>query len=51
VVLLEARLTEWSAELKAVAGRDVGAESGAGAAGASVPRFWRWVGAASPALR
>jgi glycerate kinase len=33
VALLEARLTEWSAELNAVAGRDVGAEPGAGAAG------------------
>ena len=45
VVLLEARLTEGSAELNAVAGRDVGAEPGAGAAGASVPRFWRWAAA------
>ena len=33
VVLLEARLAEWAAELNAVAGRDVGAEPGAGAAG------------------
>jgi glycerate kinase len=33
VPLLEARLSEWTAELNAVAGRDVGAEPGAGAAG------------------
>lgn len=33
VKLLEARLTEWAAELNAVAGRDVAAEPGAGAAG------------------
>lgn len=33
VKLLEARLTEWAAELNAAAGRDVGAEPGAGAAG------------------
>jgi glycerate kinase len=33
VRLLEARLTEWAVELNAVAGRDVGAEPGAGAAG------------------
>ncbi len=33
VQVLEARLTEWAVELNAVAGRDVGAERGAGAAG------------------
>jgi len=33
VSLLEARLAAWAAELNAVAGRDVGAEPGAGAAG------------------
>jgi glycerate 2-kinase len=33
VTLLEARLTEWAVELNAVAGRDVSAEPGAGAAG------------------
>jgi glycerate kinase len=33
VSLLEARLAEWAAELNAVAGRDIGAEPGAGAAG------------------
>ncbi|MDT5064749.1 MAG: glycerate 2-kinase [Mycobacterium sp.] len=33
VALLEARLTAWAVDLNAVAGRDVGAEAGAGAAG------------------
>lgn len=33
VRLLEARLADWAAELNAAAGRDVGAEPGAGAAG------------------
>jgi glycerate kinase len=33
VALLEARLSEWAVELNAEAGRDVGAEAGAGAAG------------------
>jgi glycerate kinase len=33
VHVLETRLTEWAGELNAVAGRDVGAEPGAGAAG------------------
>jgi len=33
VALLEARLAAWAVELNAVAGRDVGAEPGAGAAG------------------
>lgn len=33
VAVLERRLTEWSAELAAIAGRDIAAEPGAGAAG------------------
>ena len=51
VALLEARLTEWAAELDRVAGRTSARSPAPGRPGASARRCWRWVGDGNPARR